>query len=295
MKKLIIGVVALLGFALIQPAQAEDQKVLAIIDSAIDSSKFPQVIYEACFTQNSSCPNKTGSMEGVGSARSTSNAGVTSWPASISNQTYHGHNMVQGALSINPNTKIVFVRIGDVTAQGNSLNQPKSLSDAIKWVSDNAQKYSIDALSISQSGTSANNLNSCKNDKIVIDAVAYLGSQNVPTFAATGNNKFTDKVGFPSCVEGVIGVGSLGSTAKVKTADTYNQFAAVTNRGPGLDVVAQGNTSIVRYNGSLAETSDTSGATVIAASLYLNNKVYFSFNSFVLTLKNVLGYPYISK
>ena len=60
MKKLIIiALSAVLAVMAIEPAHAEDQKVLAIIDTAIDSNKIPSVIYEACFTDSKAmaCPN----------------------------------------------------------------------------------------------------------------------------------------------------------------------------------------------------------------------------------------------
>lgn len=287
MKKLVIvALSAVLALMAVEPAHAQDQKVLAIIDTAIDSKKIPAVIYEACFTVNRSCPNKASFMEGVGSANSPA------WPALMSNATYHGHKMTQAALAVNPNVKIVFVRIADITAQGNSGNQPQSLSLAIDWVSKNAAKYSIDAVSISQSGTSSNNLLSCSRDTVVINAVASLNAQNVPTFAATGNNRSLTMVGFPSCVSGVIGVGALA--AYPQTPTVYQNFAAVTNRGLGLDLVAPGDIAIVEYDGKLGVTDSTSGATVIAASSYVKSN-HKTFSDFVTKLVNVLGYPYVSK
>jgi hypothetical protein len=287
MKKLIIvALSAVLALMAVEPAHAQDQKVLAIIDTAVDSTKIPSVIYEACFTVNRSCPNGLGFMEGIGSANSRV------WPAVILNDTYHGHNMTQAALAINSSIKIVFVRIADITAQGNSSNQPQSLSSAIDWVSKNASKYSIDAVSISQSGTSTNNLLACNSDLQTINAVASLNAQNIPTFAATGNNGSQTIVGFPSCVNGVVGVGAVA--APTKTPTVYNQFAGNTNRGPGLDLVAPGNISIIRYNGTPVETNSTSGATVIAASSYLKSSSV-TYSDFVLKLVKLLGYPYVSK
>jgi hypothetical protein len=287
MKKLVIvALSAVLAVMAVEPAHAQDQKVLAIIDTAVDSKKIPAVIHEVCFTVNRSCPNKTSFMEGTGSANSLA------WPASIHSGTYHGHNMTQAALAINPNIKIVFVRIADITAQGNSSNQPQSLASAINWVSNNAAKYSIDAVSISQSGTSRNNLLACTSDVNTINAVALLNAQNIPTFAATGNNGSQTMVGFPSCVNGVIGVGAVAASPKTPTV--YNSFAGNTNRGTGLDLVAPGDVSIVRYNGTLGETNSTSGATVIAASSYLKS-TSASFFDFASKLINLLGYPYVSK
>jgi hypothetical protein len=277
-KVVIVALSAVLAIMAVEPAHAQDQKVLAIIDTAVDSKKIPDVIYEACFTVNRSCPNGLAFMEGVGSANSKV------WPASIHNTTYHGHNMTQAALAINPNIKIVFVRIADITAQGNSGNQPQSLALAIDWVSKNASKYSIDAVSISQSGTSKNNLLACTSDANTINAVASLNAQNIPTFAATGNDRSQTIVGFPSCVNGVVGVGALAAFPKTPTV--YNNFAATTNRGPGLDLVAPGDVA--------PRANSTSGATVFAASSYLKSS-HTTLSGFVSSLVNVLGYPYISK
>jgi hypothetical protein len=284
MKKLVIvALSAVLALMAVEPAQAQDQKVLAIIDTAVDSAKIPSVIYEACFTVNRSCPNGLAFMEGVGSANSKV------WPANIGNATYHGHNMTQAALAINPNIKIVFVRIADITAQGNSGNQPQSLALAIDWVSKNASKYSIDAVSISQSGTSKNNLLACTSDTNTINAVASLKAQNIPTFAATGNDRSDKIVGFPSCVVDVIGVGSLQSSQV--------NLVPSTNRGPGLDLVTRGDIPVTMYNGvvSTYAASQTSGATVVAATKYVTLNQSKTFGDFLSSLPKVLGYVFIAR
>jgi hypothetical protein len=292
MKKLIIvALSAVLAVMAVEPAHAQDQKVLAIIDTAIDSNKIPAVIYEACFTDSKTmaCPNGLKEMEGKGAANSPV------WPATqIGNlaNVYHGHNMVQAALAVNPDIKIVFVRYADIAKTGAISTQTQPLIKAIKWVSDNASKFSIDAVSISQAFVDSKQLSLC-SDNTVVTSVASLNAQNVPTFAATGNNKRSDVVGFPSCVNGVIGVGALGSS--IKTPTIYNIFDGSTNRGPGLDLVAPGDISIVRYNGTVVKTSATSGATAIASSTFVKTNTFSSFAEFASKLVNVLGYPYISK
>jgi hypothetical protein len=284
MKKLVIvALSAVLAVMAVEPAHAQDQKVLAIIDTAVDSARpefKDKVIYEACFTVNRSCPNGLAFMEGDGSANSKV------WPASINNGTYHGHNMTQAALAINPNIKIVFIRAADITAQGNSGDGPQlnSIILAIDWVSKNASKYSIDAVSISSAGISSNALTACSKNLTTINAVSSLNAQNVPTFAATGNDRSQTIVGFPSCVNGVVGVGALAAFPKTPTV--YNNFAATTNRGPGLDLVAPGDVA--------PRANSTSGATVFAASSYLKSS-HTTLSGFVSSLVNVLGYPYISK
>ena len=278
MKKLLITLLSITTiFAPLQVAQAADEPVIAIIDTAIDSKKVTSVVYEACFTQNKSCPNMSNAMEGTGSANSPF------WPTSMLNATYHGHHMVDAALKTNPNIKIVFVRIANITAAGNSTNTPQALSQAIDWVSKNASRFSVDAVSISQAGISTNNLESCKADTIVVNAIKLLNSQNIPSFIATGNDGRKDIVGFPSCVDGAIGVGAAAPNGTI---------APMTNSGPGLDILSIGSMDVTRYNNTTATVAGTSVSTVVAASLYIKNKTT-NILDFISTFSKILTYPFI--
>lgn len=298
MKKMLLALLSIaIAFTAMQPSQAEDQKVLAIIDSAINSTKFASIIHEVCFTtvksskpdQNMSCPNGELFMEGTGAASAP-------WPASINNGTYHGDAMVKAALATNPNLKIVFIRFNDVTSLGNSRGDYEAMIKAIDWVSNNASKYSIDALSISQSGvttdikTKAKTLHVGCSNISTASAVAQLNSTNIPVFAATGNDGLANIVGFPACVPGVVGVGALGSST---------QFEKATNRGPGIDLVALGKVAITKYNGSPTDISGSSGANVVAASLYITKNNYKTFAEYFNALPKILisgiSYPHTSK
>jgi hypothetical protein len=298
-KKILVGLLATVLVTLsVQPVQAEDQKVLAIIDTAIDSSKVPSVIYEACFTISSTmgCPNGKTFKDLSGSysfSEGQASANSPLWPSTQIGSLgtiYHGYNVTQAALTTSPGIKIVFIRMSGIAkANGMQSADPQdstSIIRAIKWVSDNAEKYSIDAVSISQSWVTPNALALC-SDKSVTLNVSSLTSKNIPVFAATGNNASTTLVGFPSCVNGVTGVGALiTSTGLLETA---------TNKGPGLDVVAQNSISIVRYNGTPVDFTATSAATPIAASVYVSKNTYKTFDLFLNSFKKVLGYTYISK
>jgi hypothetical protein len=287
MKKILLALLSIaIAFTAMQPSQAEDQKVLAIIDSAINSTKFTSIIHEVCFTtvkssnpnENMSCPNGELFMEGKGAASAP-------WPTSINNATYHGDSMVKAALSVNPNVKIVFIRFNDVTSIGNSRGDYEALIKAIDWVSINAAKYSIDALSISQSGVTTNLTTKQKTLHIgcssqqAANSVAKLNIDNVPVFSATGNDGLNTIVGFPACVPGVVGVGALGSST---------QFEKATNRGPGIDLVALGKVTITKYNGSITDISGSSGANVVAASLYVKNNTQKTFAEYFNSLPKIL-------
>ena len=141
MKKALLALLsAVLVITAVQPAQAQDERVLAIIDSAINSNNFPQIIHEVCFTtvkskivsQNMSCPNGELFMEGKGAASAP-------WPTSINNATYHGDSMVKSALTVNPNLKIVFIRFNDVTSLGNSRGDARALALAFDWTAENME------------------------------------------------------------------------------------------------------------------------------------------------------------
>ena len=269
----------------LQVAQAQDQRVLAIIDTAINSSKHPSVIYEACFTSGvaTGCSNRTTFMEGPGAASAV-------WPTNQNSGTYHGDAMVKSALVVNPNVKIVFVRYADVSASGNSLNTQEALVKAIVWVSNNAEKYSIDAVSISQSSISSGNLTRCSTDTTTIGAVSSLNAKNIPTFAATGNDGSLTKIGYPSCIPGVTATAALVSESV---------FEKASNRGPGTDAVAIGKTSITKYLGSNTDIYGTSAATVKAASSYVGQNGFTTFLNWFASFGKItisgISYPYISR
>lgn len=282
MKKVLLALLSItIAFTAMQPSQAEDQKVLAIIDSAIDSKKFNSIIHEVCFTtvKSMACPNGQLFMEGP-------NAASAPWPMQknsvnfdVNNATFHGDAMVKSALTVNPNLKIVFVRFNDVTTLGNSRGDVKALALAIEWVSQNAEKYSIDALSVSQSSVSVGNLALCKTHAQTISSVSLLNSKNVPVFVATGNDRRTDVIGFPSCVSGVIPVGALANETQLEKA---------TNTGPGLAMVAPGKVRITKYNGSTTDTAGSSVATVVSAATYVNKNTFKTFGEYLSSLPKIL-------
>jgi hypothetical protein len=293
MKKTLLALLTIaLAFTAIAPVQAQDQKVLAVIDSAINSNNFPSIIHEVCFTtvkssnptQNMSCPNGELFMEGKGAASAA-------WPSNINSGTFHGDMMVKAALTVNPNLKIVFVRVHNVTSLGASgaPSDGSTILSALDWVNKNASKYSIDAVSVSMSGittdlrTKAQSLHpGCTNPSILnpfTNQISQLSSANIPTFVATGNNASRTLVGFPACVPGAVGVGALGNAT---------QLEGLTNTGPGLDMVAPGKVTITKYNGSPTDTAGSSVATVISAASYVNRNTFKTFGEYLASLPKIL-------
>ena len=288
MKKVLLALLSIaLAFTAMQPSQAQDERVLAIIDSAINSNNFPSIIHEVCFTtvksknpdENMSCPNGELFMEGKGAASAPWPLQKNSTNFDVNNKTFHGDSMVKAALTVNPSLKIVFIRFNDVTSIGNSRGDVRALTQAFDWVSKNAAKYSIDALSVSQSSVAESNLALCSTSTVVINSVASLNANNVPVFVATGNDKRRDVVGFPSCVNGAIGVGALANQV---------QLEAATNTGAGLDMVAPGKVRITKYNGSVTDSAGSSVATVISAASYVNRNTFKTFGEYLISLPKIL-------
>jgi hypothetical protein len=280
MKKVLLALLSIaLAFTAMQPSQAQDQKVLAIIDTAIDSKQFPQIIHEVCFnTHTPTCPNGSKFMEGIGAAN------LSVWPKPNVSGAWHGDWMVKGALKADPTVKIVFIRYVEVTGSNTYRNDALSLVDAIDWVSKNAEKYSIDALSISQSNT---NLPSwCTGNNVTVNAVALLNSKNVPVFAATGNNARADVVGFPSCVSGVIGVGALTPSRTSFEKSTNGQ----SKTNPGIDIATFGAVEILMGNNLNAKfnLAGSSGASVASATKYLKNNTFKTFQEYLSALPKII-------
>jgi hypothetical protein len=67
MKKIAVGIIAVLSLVLLQPVQAQPAKSIVIIDTAIDSS-IPQlkekIVQEVCILDRMTCPNGQRFQEG---------------------------------------------------------------------------------------------------------------------------------------------------------------------------------------------------------------------------------------
>jgi len=293
MKKVLLALLSIaIAFTAIAPAQAQDQKVLAIIDSAINSKNFSSIIHEVCFTtvkskdpkQNMSCPNGEYFMEGTGAASA-------SWPTNINSGTFHGDMMVKAALTVTPDLKIVFIRVHNITSlgAGSAPSDGSTIFSALDWVNKNASKYSIDAVSVSMSGihtdlkTKVQSLHPGCTDPSILNLftnqVSQLNAANIPTFVATGNNGSRTLVGFPACVPGVVGVGALGNAT---------QLEGLTNTGPGLDMVAPGQVTITKYNGSELKTAGSSVATAVSAASYVSRNKFKTFGEYLTALPKIL-------
>jgi hypothetical protein len=279
-KLLIVGLSAVLALMAIEPAHAQKVPTIAIIDTAVDSSKVKNVIHEVCFTQENTCLNKTNSQEGKGSA------GVLKWTLGLD----HGNQVAQAAATVNPNIKIVFIRIADERLTSNH-SYGTSRQKAMDWIVLNADKFGINAVSISTS-LGRQTPSTCltyEGYSAMRSSTKSLFEKNIPVFAATGNDGDKTRIGFPACIDNVIAVGAtrLNGTAWA----SYSNIGTGLN-GTGINAVARGDASVNVFNKpGLNTVTGTSIATPIAASFTATNILGKTFDNFVATLPNKISYP----
>jgi hypothetical protein len=252
MKK-VVGLFLVLFTAAFLPAVSANEKpAIAIIDTAVDTSK-ANVVYEVCILYEIRCPNKKSFMEGPGAA---------TLPASqlYSNGFQHGTIMSTIASAVNKDMNIVFIRIVSMTNAGRQGYYDENLvNEALNWVITNKTKFNIVAVSASvgnhtrlKSGT-----NYCPINQALRNSIVSLQGLGVATIFAAGNNYDTARVDTPACTPEAIAIGSVGERGNV---ENYS------NGGPDLDFYALGT-----YNTSIGRAMGTSAATAAFAAYWAKN------------------------
>jgi len=233
------------------------QPTIAILDTALDTS-LPifkdKILFEACVTQWSSCPNGLSEMEGSNSS--------TLKPEWISKNGFdHGTQIASIAVATNPNVKIVFVRIIGTSSTG--LRQSTSeatVYNALDWVIRNKDKFNIQAVSMSQGHSAGRNPdpNYCPSTPITEGKINQLMTAGIPVFFPTGNGRNYTKIDWPACIPSAI---AIGATMPAETIAIYS------NHDPLLtDFFALGQVKATIPGGRIVNSGGTSGATVIAAT-----------------------------
>lgn len=239
------------------------QPTIAILDTALDTS-LPifkdKILFEACVTQWSSCPNGLSEMEGTNSS--------TLKPEWISKNGFdHGTQIASIAVGTNPNVKIVFVRIIGTSSTG--LRQSTSeatVYNALDWVIRNKDKFNIQAVSMSQGHSAGRNPdpNYCPSTPITEGKINQLMTAGVPVFFPTGNARNYSKIDWPACIPSSV---AIGATMPAETIAIYS------NHDPLLtDFFALGQVKATNPGGKVINVGGTSAATVIAATQWATIK-----------------------
>jgi len=268
-KKLIS---ALLAIATLIPASAQAASLqnktvayptIAILDTALDTS-LPifkdRIVFEACVTQWSSCPNGLSEMEGTNSSVLPANV--------MSNNGFeHGTQMASIAVATNPNVKIVFVRVIGASTQGlRQSSGEETVYKALDWVIRNKEKFNIQAVSMSlgHTGARSSGADYCPKTPITESKIKSLIDSNVPVFFPVGNNRDYQRIDWPACIPSSIAV---GATMPAETIAIYSNYDPLLT-----DFFAQGTLKATTVGGSVINVAGTSASTVIAATSWATIK-----------------------
>lgn len=268
-KKLISSLLAIVTIipASAQAASLQNKTVayptIAILDTALDTS-LPifkdRILFEACVTQWSSCPNGLAEMEGTNSSVLPTNV--------MSNNGFdHGTQMASIAVATNPNVKIVFVRVIGASTQGlRQSSGEQTVYNALDWVIRNKEKFNIQAVSMSlgHTGARTSGADYCPKTPITEGKIKSLIDLNVPVFFPVGNNRDYQRIDWPACIPSSIAV---GATMPAETIAIYS------NHDPLLtDFFAQGTLKATTVGGKVINVAGTSASTVIAATSWATIK-----------------------
>ena len=263
MKTKVLLICAALGLALIStPANAASDKTLVIIDSGINTNldwAKNAVIEEACFIEYGMCPNGKISMVGPGAAYVN--------PALVKDKAMsHGTQMASIAVTVNPDVKIVFVRVIGMSHKGYANTYTtKALALALDWVSANAERLNVGAVSVSFGRVYREA--ACPIETKLQNQIIGLASVNVPVVISTGNNSDQKKINYPACIPQAIAVGATDTPYTIKQiTGTVYPIMLISNSSPELDLYAMGRWTATDIHGVKAVSLGTSGATVSVAT-----------------------------
>jgi hypothetical protein len=279
MKKIVLAITAVLLSITTVQAHASDEKVIAIIDTELDASKFSNVVYEVCIVSDKTCNNNTNFQEGVGSAN------IPDWKIRNAG---HGHRVVYTANQINSNVKIVFIRVAGTKHNASSISLP-SIENASKWIADNYVKHSIDAVSISLSTV----VPGCRVSKLFDQSVQSLLSANIPVFAGAGNSGNKSAIGWPACAPSVYSVGSLIGDERIAPISSGGASAKIMSRICLSFKSPVYCNDVPDHAGILRSTQGTSISTPIAAVTLLSQWNGEPWSQLISSLSSKDGYKIV--
>lgn len=238
-------------------AQANSVPAIAILDTALDTS-LPifkdRIAYEVCILEWNSCPNGKSFMEGSGSSV---------LPANIisSNGFDHGTQMASVVAGLNPNVKIVFVRIIGNTPSGDrqSANEA-TVTNALNWVLQNKDKYNIKSVAMSQGHHNLGPVGTeyCPSTPNTKTLLVSLASAGVATFFPSGNSRDYTRLDWPACITESISVGWSDQYEGISLNGNFDKDR--------LDFYALGNVRVTMPGGSVRNGAGSSISVQVAAT-----------------------------
>jgi len=267
-KKVLLMVVAISATLLpLQTASAAGEKTIVIIDSGINTDLAwakNAVIDEACFVEFNRCPNGLSQMTGAGSAKVT--------PAMTTAGSFsHGTQMASVAVAVDPNVKIVSIRVAGMTAKG--VPNPytaKAISWALDYVEANKARLNVGAISISLGNSYKST--SCPIVGNLQTQISNLMASGVAVAIAVGNGGST-KIDYPACIPEAIAVGATEDRYAMKEVSGWvYPIMAISNHNSEVDYFVNGKYTTSDLSDKKSVSFGTSNSTVAFAT-YLTKRL----------------------
>lgn len=262
MKRIVALLVISLAALVISPASANTQKTLVIIDSGINTELDwvkRSLVEEVCIIEYGTCPNGQKFMTGPGAAH-------VRYQDVKHSAMHHGSQMYSVAVQVDPNVRVVFIRIVGMSAKGfaNSYTM-RSVQQAMEWVDANAARLNVGAVSMSI-GRSYTEVG-CPIEANFQATVRKLTSAGIAVVASAGNGGNKTKVDYPACTPEVVSVGATDVRYSMRGVTGWvTPVMPSSNGGPDLDLYAHGRWTTQDLTGRKLLTLGTSNAAVAVAT-----------------------------
>ena len=287
MKKIVALLVVSLAALAISPASANTQKTLVIIDSGINTELDwvkSTLVEEVCIIEYGTCPNGQKFMTGPGAAH-------VRYQDVKDRAMHHGSQMYSVAVQVDPNVRVVFIRIVGMSAKGfaNSYTM-RSVQQALDWVDANAARLNVGVVSMSV-GRSYKEAG-CPIEANFQATAQKLSSAGIAVVASAGNGGNRTKVDYPACTPEVISVGATDVRYSMRgVVGWVTPVMPSSNGGPDLDLYAHGRWTTQDLTGRKLLTLGTSNSAVAVATKAAQS---LSQGGTLASLTQNLGKAYIS-
>ena len=287
MKKIVALLAISLAALVVSPASANTQKTLVIIDSGINTELDwvkSTLVEEVCIIEYGTCPNGQKFMTGPGAAH-------VRYQDVKDRAMHHGSQMYSVAVQVDPNVRVVFIRIVGMSAKGfaNSYTM-RSVQQALDWVDANAARLNVGVVSMSV-GRSYKEAG-CPIEANFQATAQKLSSAGIAVVASAGNGGNRTKVDYPACTPEVISVGATDVRYSMRgVVGWVTPVMPSSNGGPDLDLYAHGRWTTQDLTGRKLLTLGTSNSAVAVATKTAQS---LSQGGSVSSLTQNLGKAYIS-
>jgi hypothetical protein len=183
----------------------------------------------------------------------------------------HGTQMASVAVAVDPNVKIVSIRVAGMTAKG--VPNPytgKAISWALDYVEANKARLNVGAVSISLGNSYRST--SCPIVGNLQTQITNLMASGIPVAIAVGNGGST-KIDYPACIPQAISVGATEDRYAMREVSGWvYPIMAISNHNSEVDYFVNGKYTVSDISDNKKVSFGTSNSTVAFAT-YLTKRL----------------------